>query len=402
MATYDAVVVGAGSAGLAASAALQRRGVNVIVLESSDAVASRWRTRYVELRLNSWRAMSNLRGLRMKRSVGRYPSRDAFIDYLESYAREENLEIRFDTSVRRIDRQGPRWSLATSRGPMVASYVVVATGWDAVPVTPDWPGRDGFGAELIHAAQFRGAGPYRDREVLVVGAGNSGIDIAGHLVRAGAHVSLSRRGAPTLATRNVLGLPGQPLLVFGADHLPRRLADWSFAFTQRRLFGDLSAVGFPPASIGAYANYAKNRRSPAIDDGFVDALKRGDARVVSEVERFDGDEVVLTDGSALRPDAVICATGYRRGLEGLVGHLGVLAADGAPSAPWGAPEDPRAPHLYFAGVWGAFSGQIRLGPIHARRIANAVSRDLTASRRRPLLRPATASRRYHPVVEQPF
>ena len=122
-----------------------------------------------------------------------------------------------------------------------------------------------------------------------------------------------------------------------------------------------------------------------------------------EVERFDGDEVVLTDGSALRPDAVICATGYRRGLEGLVGHLGVLAADGAPTAPWGAPEDPRAPHLYFAGVWGAFSGQqIRLGPIHARRIANAVSRDLTASRRRPLLRPATASRRYHPVVEQPF
>ena len=76
----------------------------------------------------------------------------------------------------------------------------------------------------------------------------------------------------------------------------------------------------------------------------------------------------------LKPDSVICATGYRRGLETLVGHLGVLRPDGVPFAHRGAPEHPSAPGLYFAGMWGQFSGQIRLGPIHARRILRAAGR----------------------------
>lgn len=89
---------------------------------------------------------------------------------------------------------------------------------------------------------------------------------------------------------------------------------------------------------------------------------------------LDRHEVVLVDGSRLRPDAVICATGYRRGLEPLAGHLGVLRPDGVPVAHCGAPEHPAAPRLYFAGMWGQFSGEIRLGPIHARRIARVAAR----------------------------
>ena len=97
--------------------------------------------------------------------------------------------------------------------------------------------------------------------------------------------------------------------------------------------------------------------------------------MVGPVERFDGDEVVLADGARLHPDSVICATGYRRGLESLVGHLGVLGDDGVPIYHSGAPEHPCAPRLYFCGMWAPFSGQIRLGPIHARRIARAAAVD---------------------------
>lgn len=85
--------------------------------------------------------------------------------------------------------------------------------------------------------------------------------------------------------------------------------------------------------------------------------------------------MVLVDGTRMQPDSVICATGYRRGLEPLVGHLGVLRPDGVPYAYRGAPEHPSAPRLFFAGMWGQFSGEIRLGPIHARRIARAAVRD---------------------------
>ena len=244
-----------------------------------------------------------------------------------------------------------------------------------MPVSPTWPGSETFVPPLIHSSEFRGARAYQGRDVMVVGAGNSGVDIASHLVRAGARVTLSMRTPPNLATREFFGIPGQPLLVFVSDHLPTRLADQMFALVQRLTFGDLQRFGIPRAPEGVYTNYLHHHRNPAIDDGFVAAVKRGTAHVVAEVERLDGDAVVLVDGTRLRTDAVICATGYRRGLQPLVGHLGVLDADGAPLNHAGAPENPAAPRLYFCGMWGQFSGQIRLGPMHARRVARAAARD---------------------------
>ena len=372
---HEAIVVGAGSAGLAAAAALQGRGFETLVYEASDTIGSRWRSRYDELRLNSWRVMSNLQGHRMPRRYGRYPSRDDFVAYLEEYAEHQRLRICFNTNLVRVERAGELWRVETSTHAALARYVVIATGWDAVPHLPDWPGRDGFSPELIHSSHFRSAQPYQGCDVLVVGAGNSGIDIAGHLIAAGARVTVSMRTPPNLARREVLGLPGQPLLVLVADHLPKRFADAAFTLTQRLLFGDLTRFGLPPPIEGTYASFNRRLVNPAIDDGFVAALKAGRTRVVGEVERLDRSDVVLVSGEQLRPDAVICATGYRRGLETFVGHLGVLGPNGVPFAHWGAPEHPTARRLYFAGMWGQFSGEIRLGPVHARRIAHAALRD---------------------------
>jgi hypothetical protein len=113
--------------------------------------------------------------------------------------------------------------------------------------------------------------------------------------------------------------------------------------------------------------------SPAVDDGFVAALKAGRARVVGEVERLAPGEAVLVDGGRVPADAVICATGYGRGLERLVGHLGVLDERGVPRYAGGAPGDPQHPGLYFAGFEVALSGSIRVSGRHARRIASAVA-----------------------------
>lgn len=299
---HEAIVVGAGPTGLSAAAALQSSSFETVVLESADAVGARWRPRYEELRLNSWRVMPNLQGLRMPRSFGRYPTRDDFVRYLEEYTPHHRLRIRFDTKLIRVDQAGDLWRLTTSTGTLLARTLVIATGWDAVPVFPDWPGRTFFAAELIHSSEVRSARAYSDREVLVVGAGNSGIDIAGHLIAAGAHVAMSMRTPPNLAKRDLLGIPGQPLLVFGADHLPNRLADIEFTIVQRLLFGDLAHLGLPRSREGVYANFHRRLRNPAIDDGFIDALKKGRTQIVAEVERLEGSEVVLVDGSRLRPN----------------------------------------------------------------------------------------------------
>ena len=105
------------------------------------------------------------------------------------------------------------------------------------------------------------------------------------------------------------------------------------------------------------------------------ALKAGRTRVVPPVDRCEGREVVLVDQTRLAPDTVIGATGYRRGLEPIGGHLGVRRPDGLPITYRGAPELPAAPRLYFAGFRGGNGGQIRLAPIHARRIGRAATRD---------------------------
>jgi hypothetical protein len=109
---------------------------------------------------------------------------------------------------------------------------------------------------------------------------------------------------------------------------------------------------------------------PVIDDGFVDGVKAGAIEIVAGVERLDGPDVVLADRERIRPDAVIAATGYRRGLEPLVGHLGVLGSDGRPALRAPATH-PRARGLYFNGYATSLSGQLRQMRIDAKRIAQS-------------------------------
>lgn len=373
---HEAIVAGAGPAGLATAALLRKRGFEVLVLERADAVGARWRARYEPLRLNTARLFSTLPGYRIPRSYGRYPHREDFVAYLERYADHHRLPVRFGTALERVDRgEDQQWRLETSAGPLLARYAVVATGYDAVPNLPDLPGRNEYTGELIHAADFRSPGPYRDREVLIVGSGNTGVDIAGHLIAAGARVSVAMRTPPNIFPREWLGMPLQVSAIV-ADRMPAKIGDVGGFVLQRLIFGDLTRYGIPRAPEGFQTKFRRSLVGAAVDDGFVEALTSGRARVVAQLERFEGAEVVLLDGTRLRPDAVICATGYRRGLEPIVGHLGVLRPDGIPVHYDGAPEHSAARRLYFSGFWGSNSGQIRLMPIHARRIARAAARDL--------------------------
>lgn len=121
------------------------------------------------------------------------------------------------------------------------------------------------------------------------------------------------------------------------------------------------------------ARFRRDGVNPAVDDGFIDALKAGRAKVAGQVERLLCDRAVLIVGGEAAADSVILATGYGRGLHGLVGHLDVLDESGAPKSGDGAPCDPAAPGLYFAGFRVALSGSIRVAGKLARRIADAVA-----------------------------
>jgi putative flavoprotein involved in K+ transport len=250
----------------------------------------------------------------------------------------------------------------------------VATGWDAEPRWPDWATGSPFEGTVLHTSQLTDLSGFRGRRVLIVGAGNSGIDVAGLLIHARASVTVSMRTAPNIFPRDWLGVPLSALALVG-EHGPSLSADLVGRLIQRQVFGDLAPYGIPRAQEGYMSRFRRTGINPAIDDGFVDALKARRTAVVAEVARLEHDAAALITGERVNADTVVFATGYRRGLERLVGHLGVLDDQGAPRHRHGAPADPSTPGLYFAGFQVALSGSIRAAGTHARRIAKAVAAD---------------------------
>jgi putative flavoprotein involved in K+ transport len=276
-----------------------------------------------------------------------------------------------------VDHDTDGWQLATSTGPLKARSVVVATGYNHAPFIPPWPGRERFCGELIHSAEYRNSARFRNRDVLVVGSGNSGPEIAADLAEdRTTRVRLSVRTPPQILPKQALGVPSQALgIIF--RRFPTFIVDPIVSGLQRLFVGNLSRYGLPSPTSGAYEQFLRSDTLPTLGLGLVKALKQRRVEVVAAVDGFDGSDVVLADGSRIRPNAVIAATGYRRGLEPLVGHLGVLEATGRPSI-HGARTHPAAPRLYFIGFTNPISGNLREIGIDARKIAREISRHHTS------------------------
>lgn len=378
--SYEIVVVGGGAAGLATAKLLQDDGLRPLVLEAGPEPGAAWRDRYDRLRLHTPRLLSGLPGMRIPRRYGRWVARDDLIEYLREYAAEFDLDVRCNCRVHTIDR--PEWTLQTSDGAIEARHVVVATGYNGEPRIPGWPGRESFTGELLHSSDYRNPERFRGRDVLVVGAGNSGAEIAHDVADGGAARSrLSVRTPPQIVRRATLGVPAQ-LLGMAIRKLPPGWVD-PFTKTQRRLsIPDLSQRGLPRPEHGIRTAFLTTGTTPILDVGIVDAIRRGRVEVVAAVEGFDGPDVLLADGSRIRPDAVIAATGFGAGIDALVGHLGVVGLRGLPAKTDG---EPVLPGLWFVGFTPTLGGQLREGSLAARAVAAALTAEVGrgARARRP-------------------
>lgn len=376
MERHDVVVIGAGPAGLAAAGALSHRGVPSVVLERSDHIANSWRNHYDRLHLHTVRWLSHLPGYKLPRRLGNWVAKDDLVEYLERYAEVHNLDVRTGVEVDRVDREGDGWIVRTSEGDFEADRVIVATGYNKHPFLPDWPGMESYTGELMHSAYYKNPEPYRDKDVLVVGTGNSGAEICVDLVEGGARsVRVSVRTPPAVQKRDTFGFPGQAIGVL-MRHVPIPVMDRLAPAMQKAAVGDLSEYGLPLPPLGAFSRFVANDVTPILDVGLVPLLKQRKVEVVAAVDGFDGDDVLLADGTRIQPQGVIAGTGFKRGLEPLVGHLGVLEPGprGRPVV-HGAETHPQAPGLHFIGYSNPISGMLREIAIVARRIARAVSRE---------------------------
>jgi cation diffusion facilitator CzcD-associated flavoprotein CzcO len=309
-----------------------------------------------------------------------FPTRDQVVEHLERRASEAGIDLRLSTTVHKVERDGA-WTVATSGAELRARQVVIATGHQKVPLVPDWNGRNSFGGELIHSAAYRNAEPFRARRVLVVGPGCSGMEIAFDIAEGGASkVWLSARTPPNIVIREGPGgIPGDMLGVM-LLRFPPRFGDVLTRLGRRLDVGDLTPYGLPVPKEGVFSRLRRTGLAPAIvDKEVIEAVKAGRIEVVRGVESLDATGVLLADGARVDPDAIVCATGYRPGLEPLVGHLEVLDERGMPRA---VGEKPAAPGLRFAG-YVPRPGQLGYMGKEARRVAKAMRRELHLTGSRP-------------------
>jgi cation diffusion facilitator CzcD-associated flavoprotein CzcO len=375
VADSDVVIVGAGPAGLAAGAELRRLGVTAVVLERSDGVAASWRARYDRLRLNTPRWTSTLPGSRYPRGTPMFPSRDEMVAYLEQYAERNQLDLRLGTEVESVERGNGRWSVRTTAGEHRPRQVVIATGHQHTPRIPDWPARETYRGRLLHAAEYRNPEEFRRLDVLVVGPGCSGMEIAHDLAEGGAgRVWMAVRTQPNIMLRQSGGLPGD-IPAIAMLRIPPRIADRMALFVRRVTVGDLSAWGLVPPQEGILSRHHREAKAPAIiDQEVIDSIKTGRIEVVGAVESLDQAGAVLADGTRLEAGAIIAATGYGSGLEAMLGHLGVLNERGLPRVHGGSA---AMPGLRFIG-YQPRPGQIGELGREARRAASGIRSELAA------------------------
>lgn len=368
-----ATIIGAGPAGLAVAYELSRRGLSYRLLDESDQLASSWRRRHPQLRLNTVRTFSHQPGWRIPRHYGRWVSRDDYIHYLEDYARRFSLKIELSTRVEGLARIPGGWELRTTRAPIQTRNVVVCTGVNRAQRMPIIAGLESFDGIVRHSEDFGDAQQYHGRRVLIIGGGNSGFDVASHLARTPVkELVMSIRTPPSVAPKEIFGVPTHALAVLGRS-LPQSLQDFNLRLTARLSLGDLSLIGIGRAPVGAYTRVANDGVTVAVDDGFLAAVRQGHARIVPEIVKVENIRALARDGQEVQPEVIICATGFTPGLERLIGHLGVLDRFGYPTT-IGAQSNPAHPGLWFLGLRGYIWGNMHEQRGQSRSLARAIAR----------------------------
>ncbi len=368
MRSLDAIIVGAGPAGLACAVTMRAAGLGVTVLEKADSVGAVWRRHYDRLHLHTDRNRSGLPGMAMPKAYPTYPSRAQMVEYLESYAARFDIRPVFGTTVSRIRRDGSHWCADANGSPLTAPVVVVATGIADAPYRPSWPGLELYRGAVVHSSEYRNPAPYQGKRVLVVGFGNSGGEIALDLANAGIDAALAVRSTVQILPRELLGFP---ILAWAILYrrLPARLVDFINAPILRLAIGRIEDLGLRRAAKGPRQMVEEDGRVPLIDIGTLDKIRDGAIKVRGGIDRLTSDGVIFSDGSSEKFDAIILATGFRPDLRQLMPDVeGVFDRHGMPLVTGKAT---AAPGLYFCGQITSPTGQLREIGIEAQGIADS-------------------------------
>ncbi|KAI4963530.1 hypothetical protein ZWY2020_011410 [Hordeum vulgare] len=288
------IIVGAGPAGIAAAACLHTRGVPSVVLDRDDCLASLWQRRtYDRLRLHLPKHFCQLPGM----------------PFPDHYPVRRLRPLR----PRRRPLAGPslRPRHQGHHG-YIRRWLVVATGENAERVIPDLDGADSFKGPVTHVSEYKSGEPYKGKRVLVVGCGNSGMEVCLDLCDHGARPSMVVRDGVHVLPREMLGVATFSVAVFLLRFLPLRVVDRLLVLLAGLfLGGDLARLGLRRPSHGGPLELKNSKgRTPVLDIGALEKIRAGDIKIVPGVKRLEAGGAELVDGRFVAADAVILATGY--------------------------------------------------------------------------------------------
>jgi Flavin-binding monooxygenase-like len=303
-------IVGAGPSGLAAARALKLHGIAFQVFERHSNVGGIWDIEnaqspmYESAHFISSKTMSHFAGYPMPSDYPDYPSNRQLLNYISSFANDCGLlpHITFNTDVTSATRHDAGWTLNLSSGKSETfTHLIAAVGTNWKANKPEIPGS--FSGQMIHSVQYKSSELLKDKTVLVIGAGNSGCDIACDVARNARRTFISMRRGYHFIPKHIFGKPAD---VFAAEgpHLPLWLTQKVFGVLLRLLTGDLTRLGLPKPDHKLLESH------PIMNDQILHHLRHGDLSVKPDVARFDGKHVVFKDGSRESIDLVITATGY--------------------------------------------------------------------------------------------
>ncbi|XP_022774069.1 probable indole-3-pyruvate monooxygenase YUCCA10 [Durio zibethinus] len=309
------VIVGAGPSGLATAACLSAHSIPHVILEKEDIYASLWKKRaYDRLKLHLAKEFCSLPFKPLSPDSPTYIPKDMFVNYLDEYVSTFNIQPQYHRSVESAwyDEVDGKWRIDAKNmqsGDVevyVAEFLVIASGENSAKYIPELPGLGTFKGEIIHSNEYKSGAKYENMDVLVVGCGNSGMEISYDLSNFGAHTSIVIRNPFHVVSKEMVRLG----MIF-YKYIPLFVVDFLIVLMSKMVYGDLSKYGIRRPKKGPFFLKETTGRAPVIDVGTVHKIKSKEIKVVPAISSIYGKKVLFEDGGEREFDAIVFATGYR-------------------------------------------------------------------------------------------
>nr|GMD46034.1 indole-3-pyruvate monooxygenase YUCCA6-like [Ipomoea batatas] len=307
------IIVGAGPSGLAVAACLKEKGVPSVVFERSECIASLWQLKtYDRLRLHLPKSFCELPLMPFPDTFPTYPSKQLFIQYLEDYAEKFDIRPVFNRTVVSAEYDG-----------------------NAEAVAPRIEGAEEFSGQIIHTSSYKSGEGFAGKKVLVIGCGNSGMEVCLDLCNHNAFPYLVVRDKVHVLPQEVLGRSTFGLAMFLLKWFPMRLVDRFLLAVSRLLLGDTAQFGLRRPKVGPLELKNFAGKSPVLDMGTLSKIKSGDVKICPGIKRIKRYTVEFENGKEENFDAIVLATGYKSNVSSWLKENEMFSEkDGLPKKPF--------------------------------------------------------------------